>query len=525
MPWFLFALVLVPTALLEGSTLGFLSLAACILLSLGFILLSRGGAWLVLAFSGLVMSILGLLLGGQAHSKYMEDYMLYKKSPAYHNVLPTEDPGAFKDGAFLEFTRTTRVDTTRGLGYKDGKLWCVAPVVDGARYNVGFWAVGTDCCRARGWFSCGDVGDPSQHAGLVVLDTSHFTSPDIAFFKTAARMASQTYGLEIPDDATFVRWGVSPEQVLHNKLGTALVFSLLALLGGFAIVPCLLAVLHLRDLSLTKGQPALVKQMVFGFELTPREYDRRFQLDLLNHRCHWSGEVIYDYAFHLANKHLYIGPFLCHPAHPLAKWERGIILTVNALLIVFPVSAFSVKFGQEGMMRTVVVLVAATIPRNILKLYLMNLTTLDSQIELEGGTDGRSKEKIRRAQRYEFIFLAGCVVVTTAVVIFCVAFIKSHSGKPVGSVLLRNCDGLSFAFILEILFDLCIPFWGDAEYKSQVTLGFFGRWVWERDDFAAAQALESGGPAKRQRTTQMKRLPPEQGSAGALLSQPQPSPY
>lgn len=521
MPWFLFALTMVPMALLTDALLGIIALATSLVLSLWFVCLSKGRAWLFLAVVCFALTLLGAALGSYDHNKYMSEFAIYEKSPSYDNILPSEDPGAFKDGAFLGFSKDSHVDTTRGLGYMDGKLWCVAPIVDGPADVVGFWAVGTNCCRDRGFFACGDMSNASLHSGLVVLDTPHISSPDIDGYKAAAKMASETYALGLADEPTFIQWGVSPSQALQSKLGSAIIFVVFALLASLLVIPSLVVVLNLTDLSLMKRESDMVKEMTFGFDWTPRTYSRQIELDLLNHRCYWSGEVIYDYAFHLANKHLFIGPLFCHPVHPLAKWERWIVVAITICLLIFPVAAFSAAFGQDSLTRSIIVLVFATAPRNLLKLYLMDVSQADSVLELEGGDGARNRAKIRQAETKEYILLTVAAVLTVAICVFCVGFVKSHTADPLAQVLRRNCDGIGFAFVLEIAFDLLIPFWGDAEYAHQVTLGFFGRWRWERDDYAGDKVWQQSKiEPQQQQGTPMKQLTPlSLGSAGALLGQ------
>lgn len=212
-------------------------------------------------------------------------------------------------------------------------------------------------------------------------------------------------------------------------------------------------------------------------------------MDLMNQRCFWSGEVIYDYAFHLANKHLYLGVLFSHPAHPFSKWERLVVCIIVSLFIVFPVAAFSVKIGTTGMMRTLVILVAVTLPRNILKLYLIQITQQDYVEELEEGA-GPDGNRARSALQWEVGFLAICILICAVMVAACVFYIQAATTQSLGLVLRSNCDGLGFAFILEPLIDLFVPFVGLDAYEGTWTLGFFGRWRRERDHYAATRGMK-----------------------------------
>lgn len=495
MPWFFFALVLIPSALADDQLLSTISVACTLLLSVGFLMLSKGTAWRILSFICLLFTAMGFYLGRYDRGKYVAEYGIYKRAPHFSDVVATENPGAYQDAGSLDFTVDTRIDTARGLGYSNDGVWCVAPIIsgDGPVDSVGFWAVGENCCRQRGHFSCAAGTNESLREGTVVLDTRHIHNSDIEQYRTAAQMAAAAYSVYLPADPVFVKWGITPREALREELSAAFTFALFALFASLLVIPVFVVLMSVAGLSLTRGiskredDHPVVRDMTFGFDLfSERTYSQQLQVDLLNHRHYWSGEVLYDYAFHLANKHLFLGPFICHPVHPFAKWERATVLAIIVLLLIFPVAAFSVRLG-DGMARTLLVCVCATLPRNLLKIYLINVAQQENELELEGGHNSRSDEMIREAATYEYVVLAVCIAVTIVVCVLCSNDIRSRTEKPLLQVLGANCDGLVYAFSLEILFDLFMPFFGEGRYSQQMTLGFFGRWCWERDDFTSPQ--------------------------------------
>merc|ERR1712060_810781 len=105
-----------------------------------------------------------------------------------------------------------------------------------------------------------------------------------------------------------------------------------------------------------------MQTMKFGLGW-PQEVNDQTIRDLLNNRCYWSGEVLYDYAFHIANKHMFLGVLFSHPAHPYSKLERLYGLTLICLLIVFPVSALTIGLPLEAHERALVIWVMVTLPR------------------------------------------------------------------------------------------------------------------------------------------------------------------
>mmetsp|Transcript_4991 Transcript_4991/g.12154 ORF Transcript_4991/g.12154 Transcript_4991/m.12154 type:complete len:663 (+) Transcript_4991:52-2040(+) len=493
-PWVLFCVVLVPTGLYTTTSLGYCALALGIALGIGFLLLSYGRAWKTLAVTCLVAVALGEGLGVYDRYKYLNPYFIYLRSPWYTDVLSSAQPDAYRDAGFLGFSADAQVDPSMGLGYQSGDQWCVAPIVGMGRSErrtgqpTGFWAVGKDCCNARGQFQCGNLNSNKVHGGLIVKDLGSFDDAQIPTYTLAAQAASKTYGLRVPKEPIFVEWSTQPSSALAAMYGDAVNFVILAVAIFFIIVPLMALMLSCLDLALTDRDndehwhTDRVENMKFGFEFVPKNWSRDVTLDLMNNRCYWSGEVIYDYAFHIANKHMYFGVLFCHPAHPYSKWERLVVCIIVSLFIIFPVSAFSVTFGSEGSLHTLVTLVLVTVPRNVLKLYLIQITQEDSLEELEEGANPDGA-RVRSALQWEIGFLALCGVLCGLTVAICTIYIQSATTQPLGEVLRENCDGLGFAFILEPLFDLVIPFVGLDAYEGTWTLGFFGRWRRERNHY------------------------------------------
>jgi len=276
------------------------------------------------------------------------------------------------------------------------------------------------------------------------------------------------------------------------------------------------------DLSLTKSSdtgsnpkwhPETVDQMRFGIDITPRRYDRELQLDLHGMRCYWSGEVLYDYVFFVANKHMYLGCLFCHPAHPFSKLERMCVCAIATCLILFPVAAADVAFGQSSAARLICMFVFATVPRNILRLYLVQVSQQDVVLEVESGQPQR-EARARRDLQWEFAFLGGCVVGTILTCLGCIWYIQSATKRPLDSLITANLDAIAFAFVLEPLLDVLFPLVGMGAHEGRWTTGFFGRWRAERDAFAGggAAAVPAAAPGAKEAAAALPRtLEPNRG--------------
>lgn len=203
------------------------------------------------AFLCLVNVVLGTVGGIAADHAVFSSYFAYRTKRVYTNVLPSQSAAAHSDAGVISFARSARVDTTKALGRRKGSLYCVAPILDElSTSRAEFWAVGTDCCHARGGFLCGDVMDPAARSGIVLVsDTSAFTthtddpatddSSEQYQFEQAARQAKAIYNLAIPEHPVFVRWVTNPAEAEG-----------LLLRRGFALLITSIAVMLVADVVL-----------------------------------------------------------------------------------------------------------------------------------------------------------------------------------------------------------------------------------------------------------------------------------
>lgn len=230
--------------------------------------------------------------------------------------------------------------------------------------------------------------------------------------------------------------------------------------------------------------------------------------DLLDHRCYWSGEFMFDYIFHLANQHTFISCLFCHPAHPLEKHERVFLLTLVCLLLIFPVSAFSVVMGA-GILRTILQLILVVIPRNVLKMLFIKFAVADSNKNFENRDEWRASgksywvfahqegtvkrneagqwrhiksrselEELDEKRWQEYLFYGVSTVFTAAVVVCCIFTVQSYT-QDVKITLLSSIDGLLFAWLMEPIMFAVLP--TTSYLVNKVCIGFFDRWIVEKN--------------------------------------------
>lgn len=152
------------------------------------------------------------------------------------------------DGAVGTYN-DTRVDHTRGAGFKDTDYYCVAPILSpdlsGAGLSlVNFWAVGINCCQRYGAFTCDDSRQWNAGAGLVTLEGGYpCPTCNVDKFRAAVTKAEAVHGLVSANGARFVRWvkdtGPVETRLFLECFGYVLVCAVLAglccsVLGWFA---------------------------------------------------------------------------------------------------------------------------------------------------------------------------------------------------------------------------------------------------------------------------------------------------
>merc|ERR1719446_979198 len=118
----------------------------------------------------------GFGLGDNNFHVHMRPFYDIKKMNVYPSVDPSKYNGQqFMDAAQILFTPGSHLDIRKSMGFKDGQIYCVAPVVSGdanASQNMyDFWAVGMNCCSGHlPDFHCGEYTNPKATNGLRLMD-------------------------------------------------------------------------------------------------------------------------------------------------------------------------------------------------------------------------------------------------------------------------------------------------------------------------------------------------------------------
>jgi heme/copper-type cytochrome/quinol oxidase subunit 4 len=194
-----------------------LAVIGFVALSVMFVTLSsriEGRWYLMLGVLCFMATVMGTLYGLYNYHENFLQYEAYSANREYSNVLPSEPAAAHADAGKIEFAKSARIDTTKAVGYKQGDVYCVVPIMDDMQTSrVEYWAAGMNCCKQRADFQCDDAGSADAHSGVVILDTNSFFPSNRDVYEKAVREAEAAFDIVSSPNPLFVRWVKDPQQV------------------------------------------------------------------------------------------------------------------------------------------------------------------------------------------------------------------------------------------------------------------------------------------------------------------------
>jgi len=150
--------------------------------------------------------IYGLIHGLVIYNLHNEGYFAITDLKRIDGVNPATDKGQnMMDGGVFTFVEGSRVDPTRSWHFKQGILYCVAPIIGSPvqpeTLGYDFWAVGKDCCSVSSSdFRCGDAVNPASRTAVRVLGSS-----DMQMYKLAVEQTEALYNIQSPHPI-FFQW-------------------------------------------------------------------------------------------------------------------------------------------------------------------------------------------------------------------------------------------------------------------------------------------------------------------------------
>jgi hypothetical protein len=198
--------------------------------------------WLHIVVAWLAV-FLGAVTGLNANESYMSQFYAITFGREYEHVLASTPGAAYSDAGKVWFATTSKVDSTKSIGFKEGMTFCAAPIMDSEakRKTVAFWAIGYDCCDARGKFKCG-AGHTGR--GGVRAPPDGFFAQDQAMFKKAVSQSAAVHNLHIDEDLILLYWVEDPDHEAMTKFLSAIGADLIGA-GLFALLTLLLVFIGL----------------------------------------------------------------------------------------------------------------------------------------------------------------------------------------------------------------------------------------------------------------------------------------
>lgn len=166
----------------------------------------------------LFATVAAMLVGIYGWNNYTEQYWWTTTGPSYNGLMPTDIAQAYSDAAVLRFTTDNStvdgvaVDHMRSAGYRDGGIFCVAPILNAAATQasltrVQYWAIGIDCCDNVGNFYCDDSRMHTASYAVVMLNGGMpCVGCNADKFRAAVEKAENLFGFVTASGALHVRW-------------------------------------------------------------------------------------------------------------------------------------------------------------------------------------------------------------------------------------------------------------------------------------------------------------------------------
>jgi len=179
-----------------------------------------------------------LLLGNYIFNRYTLPYQLVNDLKVISHMDASKERGQnVMDGGIFYFAEGNIIDATRSWHFKQGTVYCVAPIIKGepgtAVSETGsfdFWAVGKDCCSVSSSdFRCGAYANPLARSAIRVLDDT-----DRKFYRLAVEQSETLYGI-MATHPIFVEWSQDPLAVNNSKNSKALALYVIAVIGAFVV--------------------------------------------------------------------------------------------------------------------------------------------------------------------------------------------------------------------------------------------------------------------------------------------------
>mmetsp|Transcript_52709 Transcript_52709/g.112747 ORF Transcript_52709/g.112747 Transcript_52709/m.112747 type:complete len:262 (-) Transcript_52709:58-843(-) len=106
-------------------------------------------------------------------------------------------------------------------------------------------------------------------------------------------------------------------------------------------------------------------------------YYKRLRHDLV-FSYYFSGHIVTDFIFFVANWHPLLSILLCHPNHPYTKWDRVMALVITLAMSIVPSACIASSVSNLAMVKTLTIL-WVTLPATAISLFLSQLSFMGAR--------------------------------------------------------------------------------------------------------------------------------------------------
>lgn len=172
-------------------------------------------SWLLfLALAMLIAFVAAYVLGSMNYRTHMRPYFNMLNLNNYTDVYPTRMRGQqLMDAGVIRFHEGTRLDVAKSMGFRNGQVYCVAPITLGNETlpTYDFWAVGTNCCSGnQANFHCPGFNSQYANGGLRLMNDAAR-----GFYRLAVQQAEATYHIRAVHPL-FFEWVAEPMDAVEG---------------------------------------------------------------------------------------------------------------------------------------------------------------------------------------------------------------------------------------------------------------------------------------------------------------------
>eukprot|EP00811_Abedinium_folium_P000887 NODE_10814_length_1327_cov_3.262500.p1 GENE.NODE_10814_length_1327_cov_3.262500~~NODE_10814_length_1327_cov_3.262500.p1 ORF type:complete len:215 (+),score=58.65 NODE_10814_length_1327_cov_3.262500:450-1094(+) len=154
----------------------------------------RFATWYIfVVMTAALMWLVAVFIGDYVYNSSLLQYYRLGDYNYYENIDPATTFGQeVLDAGRITFTLDTFVNVSLSEGYRQGSIYCVAPIMTNTTpSSYDFWAVGKNCCTGTAPdFACPCFDNFYAHSGVRELDET-----TLGYYKQAVAEAVVAYGI------------------------------------------------------------------------------------------------------------------------------------------------------------------------------------------------------------------------------------------------------------------------------------------------------------------------------------------